>query len=79
MAQERHALEVVIAAHGRVTVEVKGAKGEACLEYVDLFEKAVGRVKSKKLTSEYYEPGRKAGIVDAERTRTRRGGGPSSG
>jgi len=72
---ERHELEIVIDQQGRVTVEVKGAKGPACLEYVDLFEKNVGRVKSKKLTPEYYETPRKAGLVDTERTRARRGPG----
>jgi len=76
MTGERHELEVIIDVQGRVTVEVKGAKGPACLEYVDLFEKNVGRVKQKTLTREYYEPGRKARIADSERTRTRRRTGP---
>jgi len=72
---ERHELEIVIDQQGRVTVEVKGAKGPACLEYVELFEKNVGQVKSKTLTPEYYEPPRKAGLADTERTRARRGPG----
>ncbi len=72
---ERHELEIVIDQQGRVTVEVKGAKGPACLEYVELFEKNVGRVRSKTRTSEYYEAPRQASLVDAERTRTRQGPG----
>ena len=74
MAQERHELEVTIDPQGNITVEVKGAKGPACLDYVDLFEQNVGRVKRKTLTGEYYEPGREVGIVDAEKARTRKSG-----
>jgi Protein of unknown function (DUF2997) len=72
MTEERHELEVIVTPSGEVRVEVKGAKGKACLEYVELFQERVGRVKQKRLTSEYYEPERKSGIVDSERTRTRR-------
>ena len=75
MAQERHELEITIDPQGRVTVEVKGAKGHACLAYEELFEKHVGRVKRKTVTPEYYEPGREVGIVDTEKTRTRKSGG----
>lgn len=73
MSQERHELEITIDKQGRVTVEVKGAKGKACLNYAVLFEEKIGRVKNKRLTSEYYEPPRSAGIVDTEKTRTRTG------
>jgi len=73
MAGERHELEIVIDKQGRVTVEVKGAKGPACLEYEELFAKNVGRVRRKHLTPEYYEPPSSARISEGERTRTRRG------
>lgn len=73
MAGERHELEITIDAQGRVTVEVKGAKGPACMEYVELFGKEIGRVKQKRVTSEYYDQPRGVGIVDTEKTRTRRG------
>jgi len=72
MSQERHELEIVIDAKGRVTVEVKGAKGSACLEYVDFFEKNVGRVRQKRLTPEYYEPGRSSRLADSDTVRGRR-------
>jgi hypothetical protein len=72
MTEERHELEVIITPSGEVRVEVKGAKGKACLQYVELFEQRVGRVKRKDVTSEFYEPERKTGVVDSERTRTRR-------
>jgi hypothetical protein len=71
MAEERHELEITIDQQGRVTVEVKGAKGQACLGYEELFEKHVGRVKRKSLTPEYYQPGPEVGIVPTEKTRTR--------
>ena len=71
MASERHELDIVIDKHGRITVDVKGAKGHACLEYVDVFEKTIGRVRNRKLTSEYYEPGQETRLADADRTRSR--------
>ena len=71
MAGERHELEIVIDAKGRVTVETKGAKGAACLKYVEFFEKNVGRVRRRKLTSEYYEPCRSPHIAEAESVRAR--------
>jgi hypothetical protein len=77
MTRERHELEIVIDARGHVTIEVKGAKGPTCLEYVDLFAKNVGRVKQKRLTSEYYEPGPSSRIVGSDAVRTRRKTGPS--
>jgi hypothetical protein len=72
MAQEKHEMEIVIDAQGRVTVEVKGVKGQGCLKYLEQFEETLGRVKSKRLTGEYYEPPRSGSIVDKEKTRTRR-------
>ena len=71
MPQEKHELEIVIDKQGRIKVEVKGAKGPACLNYVELFEKAIGRVRNKRLTSEYYEPPSSAKIADSEKTRTK--------
>lgn len=73
MTGERHELEIVIDKHGRVTVEVKGAKGPSCLEYEQLFAKNVGRVKRQRLTQEYYEPPSSARTSEGEQTRTRRG------
>jgi len=72
MAQEKHELEIVIDPQGNVTVEVKGAKGAACLNYVEVFEETLGRVKRKTLTREYYHPPSSVGIVDTEKTRTRK-------
>ena len=74
MAQERHELQIVIDPKGEITVEVKGVKGNTCLEYVELFEKNVGRVKRKDLTSDYYAPGPEVGIVSSEKTRRRKNG-----
>ena len=49
-------LEVVIDGDGKVRFEVKGAKGRACLEYVELFRRVLGgEVEDQKLTSEFYE------------------------
>lgn len=70
MTRERHELEVTVTPSGEVKVEVRGAKGKACMQYVELFEERVGRVKRKQVTSEFYEPERKTGLVDRERVRT---------
>ena len=48
-------IEVEIDSEGRVQFHVKGRKGESCLEFLELFEKSLGRVDSKDYTSEYYE------------------------
>lgn len=53
MAEE---LEIEILPDGETKVHIKGVKGKKCLEYADVFKKLVGKVKSQKLTSEYYEP-----------------------
>jgi hypothetical protein len=48
--------EITIGPDGSVEVHVKGYKGRRCLEAVKLFEQAVGRKTSERLTSEYYDP-----------------------
>jgi hypothetical protein len=69
----RHELEIVITPSGEVQVDVKGMKGKACLEPMTLFEEAIGRVKTKRLTAEYYAPGPTAHIADREKVRGRQG------
>ena len=53
---EIHELEIVIAPDGEMRVEVKGAKGTACLKYTDLLQRIFGEAKSVEHTAEYYEP-----------------------
>jgi hypothetical protein len=53
MAQEE--LEIEIDASGKVTIRTKGIKGEACLDYTDLFVQLLGREESRQLTHEYHE------------------------
>jgi hypothetical protein len=53
MAQEE--FEIEISRDGKVTVRTKGIKGEACLDYADLFAQILGQVESRQLTHEYYE------------------------
>ena len=48
--------EITIGADGSVQVHVKGYKGKSCLEAMKLFEKVVGELKSRRETSEFYEP-----------------------
>lgn len=63
----RHELEIEIAADGTVKVHVKGAKGQQCLQYVQIFAE-LGRVSSKDLTSEYYEKPPDVQITEDART-----------
>jgi hypothetical protein len=53
MAQEE--LEIEISPQGKVTIRTKGIKGEACLDYVELFAQLLGREESRQLTHEFYE------------------------
>ena len=52
----KHEVEITISKAGEVKVHIKGVKGKACLEYAEWLSKVVGKVKDRKLTSEYYEP-----------------------
>lgn len=53
MAQEE--LEFEISPEGKVTVRTRGLKGEACLDFAELFVQLLGREESRQLTHEYYE------------------------
>jgi hypothetical protein len=48
-------LEIIIAKDGKVTVKTHGIKGEACMEYADIFVKLLGREDSREKTAEFYE------------------------
>jgi len=48
--------EITIAPDGSVEVHVKGYKGKSCLEAMKIFEQVVGEMKSRRETSEFYEP-----------------------
>lgn len=48
--------DITIEPDGEVRLHVRGYKGKSCLEAAKLFERVVGPLKSKQLTSEYYEP-----------------------
>ena len=48
--------EIRIAPDGTVEVEVKGYKGKRCLDGVKVFEQMIGEIRSRRLTTEYYDP-----------------------
>lgn len=48
-------IEIEIGKDGALRAHVKGVKGKACLDTMELIRKAVGAMKEKKLTSEFYE------------------------
>ena len=48
--------DITIAPDGTVELHVKGYKGKSCLEAMKVFAQIVGEVKSRRETSEFYEP-----------------------
>lgn len=50
-----HTITVIIDKTGNTTFEVKGVKGASCEEITKTFEEAMGKVTSRKETSEYHE------------------------
>ncbi len=48
--------DITIAPDGSVEVHVKGYKGKSCLEAMKIFEQVVGEMRSRRETSEFYEP-----------------------
>jgi len=60
MAQ--HDVEITISRTGEVKVHIEGVKGKACLAYAQWLTEVIGQVKSRQLTSEYYEPDVKSRI-----------------
>jgi len=48
-------LEISITPEGEVKIEVKGVKGADCLEVTKDIEEALGVVKNREHTSEYYQ------------------------
>lgn len=47
---------VTIAPDGTVKLETHGLKGQACLAETEALEKALGTVKSRTRTAEWYQP-----------------------
>jgi Protein of unknown function (DUF2997) len=52
---EKTELVVTIGADGVVRIETHGLKGQACLLETKDLEEALGKVKNREKTSEYYE------------------------
>lgn len=48
--------DITIGPSGEVEVHVRGYKGKRCLDALKFFQHAVGDVKSRSPTSEFYEP-----------------------
>ncbi|QDR83224.1 DUF2997 domain-containing protein [Sporomusa termitida] len=52
---EKEELEITIAADGKVNIKVAGAKGGKCLDITRPLEEALGEVKVREMTPEYYQ------------------------
>jgi Protein of unknown function (DUF2997) len=48
-------LVIEISPAGELRVEVKGAGGKRCLDYLEVFQRLLGPVREQHLTPEYYE------------------------
>jgi hypothetical protein len=68
---EQHDIEIEINKEGEVRVHVTGAKGKACMSYMEFFEKLVGPAREKQMTHEYYEPDTKARLDLTEEQKVR--------
>ncbi len=53
---ECHEIEISILPDGQVKAHIKGAKGQACMDYVKLLEQILGGEGELERTTEYYEP-----------------------
>ena len=53
---EKHEIEVIITPQGDVQLVTHGIKGPKCLDVVKFLEEALGEVKSRRYTADYYEP-----------------------
>lgn len=52
---DKEELEITIDANGKVNIKVAGAKGGKCLDITKPIEEALGEVKVREMTPEYYE------------------------
>jgi hypothetical protein len=52
---ERVEIEVTLTPDGEVRIVTHGLKGQACLAETDALEKALGEVRSREKTAEYYQ------------------------
>ncbi len=52
---DKEELEITIDADGKVNIKVAGAKGGKCLDITKPIEDALGEVKVREMTPEYYE------------------------
>lgn len=48
-------IDIEILKNGQVRFHVKGRKGPACMEFLELMNAKLGKIEHKELTSEYYE------------------------
>ena len=68
---ERPEFNVTITPKGKVKVEIKGVKGQRCIELADLLKEIVGKEEQRQLTADYYAPDGKVRIDAKVRESTR--------
>ena len=58
---DKHEIDITIDDDGNVTFMVKGVKGKKCLEITKDLEEALGIVRSREKTQEFYQTETQAG------------------
>ena len=51
---EKEEFEIVIGPDGKISIDVKGAKGKSCIELTEFLEQALGEVTDRQMKPEYY-------------------------
>jgi len=59
---EQHEFDIAIGPDGKVRIEVKGVKGQGCLDYAKVFEEILGKIIAVQHTAEFYAPPTGVGI-----------------
>ena len=69
---ENHDIEIEIGKDGKIRAKVSGAKGKACLKYMEFLAEVIGKLQSREFTSEYYEPETRIEVEPLVRRKQRR-------
>ncbi|MFH1107947.1 MAG: DUF2997 domain-containing protein [Planctomycetota bacterium] len=59
---ERPEFNITLTPAGKVKVEIKGVKGQRCVDLADLLKEIVGKEEQRQLTADYYAPDAKVRI-----------------
>jgi len=65
-------IEVIIGKDGRVRVQVRGVKGNACLELTETLEAALGgEIEAREMTPEAYEAANQSQVKNVQQQKSK--------